>query len=51
MNRLKRILLVLAVIGVFTLNLCGRDLPSAADGNITIEQSTGETDEWTEPVF
>ena len=51
MNRLKRVLLVLAVIGVFTLNLCGRNQTGGTDGTIIIEQTAGETDEWTDPVF
>ena len=51
MNRLKRVLLVLAVIGVFTLNLCGRNQIGESDGTIVIEQTAGEADEWTEPVF
>jgi hypothetical protein len=51
MNRFKRIVLVLAVIGAFALNLSGRDLPKATDGTAVIEQTAGETAEWTEPVF
>ena len=51
MNQLKRILLVMMVIGVFVLNLCGRNQPDETDGTIIIEQTAGETAEWTEPVF
>ena len=51
MNLFKRIVLVLAVIGAFALNVSGRDLPRATDGTAEIEQTAGETAEWTEPVF
>ena len=51
MNRFKRIVLVLAVIGAFALNLSGRDLSKATDGTAVIEQTAGESAEWTEPVF
>ena len=51
MNWVKRILLVLAVIGVFTVNLCGRNQPGETDGIVVIEQTAGEADEWTVPVF
>jgi hypothetical protein len=51
MNQLKRVFLVLMVIGVFTLNLCGRSQSDGSDGTIIIEQTAGEADEWTDPVF
>ena len=51
MNHFKRIVLVIAVIGAFVLNLSGRNLPAGTDGNAVIEQTAGETAEWTEPVF
>ena len=51
MNTFKRIFLVLAVIGIFVLNLGGRNNPEATDGTVTIEQNAGEVYEWTDPVF
>ncbi len=50
MNWLKRMVLVLTVMGVFTLNLCGRNQVERTDG-IIVEQTAGETEEWTDPVF
>ena len=51
MNQLKRVLLVMMVIGAFALNLCGRDQTDGTDGTVVIEQTAGEVGEWTEPVF
>ncbi len=51
MNWLKRMVLVLTVVGVFALNLCGRDQTDGTDGTVVIEQTAGEVGEWTEPVF
>ena len=51
MNRLKSIILILATVGAFILNLSGRYLPNGKDGTVVIEQTAGETEEWTDPVF
>ena len=51
MKHLKSIILVLATVGAFVLNLSGRSLPDGTDGTVVIEQTAGETEEWTDPVF
>ena len=51
MNWLKKMVLVLIVMGVFTLNLCGRNQLERTDETVVIEQTAGETEEWTDPVF
>lgn len=51
MKRLKSIILILATVGAFVLNLSGRYLPNGTDGTVVIEQTAGETEEWTDPVF
>ena len=51
MNWLKRMVLVLMAMGVFALNFCGRNQLDRTDGTAVIEQTAGETDEWTDPVF
>ena len=51
MNRIKSIILILATVGAFILNLSGRYLPNGTDGTVVIEQTAGEAEEWTDPVF
>ena len=51
MNQLKRVLLVMMVIGAFAMNLCGRDQPEVTDCAVVIEQTAVEVVEGTEPVF